>query len=167
MSIASTIAYDHEKIAKLFYHIEQLGREETPLRAPFFNKLKKEVLILHRAEEEVLYDALEGNGKTDEIIHRLGDENKTIEQVIHAMEREKMNSEKWHKLLMRLKKLVTHHMRVEEERLLKRAEKTVKPSKSEALEEEFNDFKQEQWKVGVSVETHSIKSDFFQTAHAA
>lgn len=167
MSISSTIEYDHGKIMKLFFHIEELGRGETPLRAPFFNKLKNEVLILHRAEEKVLYEALEDKGKTGQIVHEMEDENKTIEQVVRIMERQKMNSGEWHKSLARLKKLVTHHIRKEEKRLLPRAGKAINPEDSQDLEHELGDAKQEQWKVGVSTDTHSIKSDFFETAHAA
>ena len=127
MSLSSSIRYDHDKIAKLFFHIEQLGRKKSSLRKPLFNKLKSEVLILHEAEERVLYNSIEKGAKAGAIVQDLESENVTIKCVIKKMDAQKINSAQWHKLFLRLKKLVIHHAKIEEKSCCRKLLKHFQP----------------------------------------
>ncbi len=167
MSIYSNIAYDHEKITKLIFDLEALGQGDSQLRKPLFNKLKKEVLVLHTAEEDTLYHELEDHKNVEPMVQGLHEENITIENLLGKASRAPINSDEWHKAFNDLKTALLDHFEKEEEKLFPKAHKELDDIEEEHLAEELKDSKQKQWKVNVGLAPPSASDDFAKKVRAA
>lgn len=167
MSIYSNIEYDHDKITKLIFDIEALGQENSQLRKPLFNKLKKEVLVLHNAEEDTLYNELEDHENVEPMVETLHEENISIEALLGKTTRAPDNSDEWHETFNNLKVALLEHFEKEERKLFPKAHKELGNIEEEELAEELKEKKQQQWKVGVAIAPPSASDDFAKKVRAA
>lgn len=166
MDIIKDIEYNHDKIRKYLCDIEAMGRKKTALRKPLFDMLSKELLILHKAEEDTLYSEME-DSKNASLVHKLEDENENIESLIKRMNRESTHDDEWHTDFEKLKSLIFAHFKKEEEKLLPRAEKALSAAEEEEITSDFDDKKRALWKTKTELDPTSPCDDFAKTVRAA
>lgn len=146
MKVQKRIKYDQEKIKMLVHDIEKLGQEQADLRAPLFNKLKKEIEILHNAEKDVLYDAV---NKDKEIVEDMVDEKETIHGLLQNLSDLPESDQKWHDKFSKLKSMLFDHIEREQGELMPAVEGDLDTGESKELSEDLSEHKDEQWDVNV------------------
>lgn len=167
MSLYSKLDYDYTKISMLIADIEAFQSDETLLRRPLFKKLKKELLILHEAEDETVYEALEEHKETESLVDQLRAENLKIETLLSDLEkRNTYNSEQWHKMFAKLKYLMNQQIE-DEEKLLVQAQKALSQPERERLEDRLDAAKRQLWSAKTVTASEALKSDFSQSGKAA
>ena len=164
MDIKKNIEYDHEKIRKYIHDLDAMGRSDTALRKPLFEMLRKELLIVQKAEEETLYQELERRNEANSLVHTLEDESDTIKSLLKSLEKCEPNSEDWHSDFKKLKRKVFQHFDKEERKLLPKAQRALP---AEEVAEEFDDEKRALWKTSTLVEKVSAVEHFSRTVRAA
>lgn len=164
MDIKNNIQYDHEKIKKYIFDIEALGRSDSALRKPLFNMLRNELLIVQKAEEATLYDALEARQRDGKLVDKLETENETIRSLLKAIKKSEPNSDEWHDNFVKLKHHVINHFDKEERKLLPNAEKALP---TEEVAQSFDDKKRALWNTKTMVEEVSACEDFSKTVRQA
>ena len=161
MNLINKIHYDHDKIILLIFDIEALGTDESQLREPLFNRVKKEIVILQNAEQDVIYDVLEDHKKAEKLIEVLEQEQHEIVRYIQRLAQMPMNDERWFEVFEKFKALVFKHIETEESELFPKIEKLLK-ERDEQLYLELHNHKQEQWDVGVVVGAAELSGEFFK-----
>lgn len=165
MNLLSKIHYDHDKIIMLIFDIEALNTEESQLREPLFNRVKKEIVILQNAEQDVIYDALEDKKKIEDLISALEQEQQEIVRYIQRLAQMPMSDDRWFEVFLEFKALVFSHIETEETELFPKIEKILKERDEQLYMELFN-HKQEQWDVGVTIGAADISGEFFKRVRA-
>ncbi len=158
MSLQENIESDHDKIKMLLSDIEALEEQQAQLRMPLFHKLKKEILILNHAQEEVLYDVVvkkSDSDHVDDLVDGLTDENETIESLLNDLENSDADISLWFEKFLRLKSKIIKHIDKDKE-LLPIVDKHLDVSEDHDAAEEISDVKNKQWDVEVLVGTDTI-----------
>ncbi len=165
MNMFADIEYDHEKIKTLIYDIIALGDGDAELRQPLFDKMKKELLILHRAEEKTLYAVLDQQKSTHDIVENLQAENETIETLLDKLTHLDDNKETWQANFEKLQSIVFRHFDKEEEKLFSKTEKILEPEQIEQIAERLHETKTSMWKTRLIMHPISLMSAFFKKVH--
>ena len=147
MNIQKKVEYDQEKIKMLIADIENLGTEQTDLRKPLFHKLKQEIKILHAAEEEVVFDAVEGDA--EETIESLESESKKINEIMQQIEKTPENDNQWHDGFEQLKAKVLERIEHEQDNLMPIIGENLGAQESENLAEELSEEKDDQLNIDI------------------
>lgn len=147
MNIQKKVEYDQEKIKMLIADIENLGREETDLRQPLFHKLKKEIKILHAAEEEVVFDAVEGDA--EQTTEALESESKNINKIMQCIDNTPENDNEWHQGFAQLKAKVLERIEHKQENLMPIMDEQFGHKESEALADELSEEKDDQQNIDI------------------
>lgn len=147
MNIQKKVEYDQEKIKMLIADIENLGREETDLRQPLFHKLKKEIKILHAAEEEVVFDAVDGDA--EQTTEALEGESKNINKIMQCIDNTPENDNEWHQGFAQLKAKVLERIEHKQENLMPIMDEQFGHKESEALADELSEEKDDQQNIDI------------------
>ena len=166
MRILNKIHYDHDKIILLIFDIEALGLQESQLRKPLFDRVKKEIYILQNAEQDVLFDVLHDNLKTDALLNTLEEQQQDIIRYIQRLSQMPMEDERWFELFTEFKAAIFSQIEKEETELFPKIEKILKDKDSQLYEEFFN-HKQDQWNLGVTVGAAELSGQFFRKVREA
>lgn len=162
MNLINKIHYDHDKIIMLIFDIEALRTEESQLREPLFNRVKKELVILQNAEQDVIYDVLEDDKKLENLIEMLEQEQQEIVRYIQRLAQMPMSDTRWFEVFLEFKILVFSHIEKEETELFPKIEKILK-ERDEQLYMELYNHKQDQWHVNVAIGAAEISGEFFKS----
>ena len=160
MSVRSLIEYDHQKIKTLMGDIEMLGESKSLLRAPLFRRLKNELMILNKAEEDVVFPAASDGENPPDILKKMHELHTKIEEHLQKLETLEETTQDWQTEFSKLKKLVDADFALEEKGLLRHVEKRLSKDGQSKLEERLKDAKKEEWDVGVDVDPTDLKDDF-------
>ncbi len=138
------IKHTHDKIARVMLDVSDLAGSRSRLKRPLFDRAKKELLILQKAEEDVLYEELEGSA-VDKQVKQLQKENETIKSLIHSLSKQDIYTDEWDQEYIRLQKRVFKQFDREESKLLDKNEEDI--IEDDQLAENFDDKKRELWKT--------------------
>ena len=147
MNIQKKVEYDQEKIKMLIADIENLGTDKTDLRKPLFHKLKQEIKILHAAEEEVVFDAVEDDA--EETIESLESESKKINEIMQQIEKTPENDNMWHDGFAQLKAKVLERIEHEQDNLMPIIDENLGDQESENLADELSEEKDDQLNIDI------------------
>ncbi len=112
---------EHKEVQEIFEKLENgKGNKEE-----LFTKLKKELLPHLVAEEKVFYAALMKKEGAREDTLESYEEHHVTEKLFSEMEKMSRDDERWEAKLKVLKELVFHHIKEEERKLFKVAEKEL------------------------------------------
>ena len=147
MNVQKKVEYDQEKIKMLIADIENLGREETDLRQPLFHKLKKEIKILHTAEEEVVFDAVDGDAEqTTEVLES---KSKKINKIMQDIDKASESDDIWHQGFAQLKAKVLERIEHKQDNLMPIMDEQLGHKESEALADELSEEKNDQLNIDI------------------
>lgn len=166
MSLQSKIHYDYDKIKKILFDIEALGRKPSKLRKPLLGMLRQEYLVLQKAEEETLYDVLEDEKKTADLVHELEDENETIDGLLDKLDKTPDTDSGWFQNFSKLENLMVRHIEKEEKKLLPRSKKLLDSAELEDIEEELVEAKRDNWNISLQDDVIEIENDFANSVRA-
>ncbi len=125
MDALKLLKQDHEMVKKMLAEGEQTTERADKTRTQLFARLKSELEIHERIEEEVLYPALRDHPKSKEIAYEAYEEHHVVDEILAELEMTPTSSPEWGAKFTVAKENLEHHIEEEEGEMFKRARKSM------------------------------------------
>ena len=125
MNAFTLLKADHERVAGLLETIENTTERAVKGRDELFARLKEELDLHARIEEEIFYPALEEAEETRDIALEAYEEHRLVKQLLDELEAEPKDSEEWTAKFTVLKENIEHHVEEEEGEMFKKARQAL------------------------------------------
>ena len=135
MDAIKLLKADHDKVKKILAQGESTTERGEKTRTELFAKLKEEMLIHERIEEEIFYPALKEHPKTKEITLEAYEEHHVVDMVMKEIEGLPFDDERWGAKFTVMKENIEHHIEEEEGQMFKQARQVFEEEELEALGE--------------------------------
>ena len=133
MNAFTLLKTDHEKVAGILTSIEETTERAVKGREELFTKLKQELDLHARIEEEIFYPVLEEADETREVTLEAYEEHRLVKQLLAELEAEPKDTEEWTAKFTVLKENIEHHVEEEEGEMFKNARKVLSEEEVEDL----------------------------------
>ena len=143
MNAFTLLKADHEKVAGILSSIEETTERAVKGRNDLFAKLKSELDLHAKIEEEILYPALEETDEAREITLEAYEEHRLVKQLLTELEAEPKDTEEWTAKFSVLKENIEHHVEEEEGEMFKKARQALSEEEIETLGEQLQAAKQQ------------------------
>ena len=124
---------DHEKVAGILESIDQTTERAAKGRDELFARLKEELDLHTKIEEEIFYPALEDSKETRDITLEAYEEHSLVKQLLSELEAAPKDTEEWTAKFTVLKENIEHHVEEEEGEMFKKARKVLTDEEAEEL----------------------------------
>ena len=105
---------DHDKVKKMLAEGEETTERAEKTRTEVFAKLKEEMLIHERIEEEIFYPALKEHPKAKDIVLEGFEEHHVVDEIMGELEQTDVTDEQWAAKFKVMKENIEHHIEEEE-----------------------------------------------------
>ena len=133
MNAFNLLKSDHEKVAGILSSIEETTERAVKGREELFTRLKQELDLHAKIEEEIFYPAIEGAEETREVTLEAYEEHRLVKQLLAELEAEPKDTEEWTAKFTVLKENIEHHVEEEEGEMFKNARKVLSEEEVEDL----------------------------------
>ena len=134
---------DHEEVNGILEQLKATSKNAQKKREELFQKLKMELIPHMEAEEHILYPALKESKEALEHVLESLEEHHVSEMVLKELDKTSVSEENWGAKLSVFKDLVEHHVKEEEDKIFKDAEKYID---KERMQKVFDAFQKEKEK---------------------
>lgn len=114
MDALKLLKQDHEMVKKMLAEGEATTERADKTRTELFARLKSELEIHERIEEEVLYPALRDHPKSKEIAYEAYEEHHVVDEILAELEMTPTSSPEWGAKFTVAKENLEHHIEEEE-----------------------------------------------------
>ena len=149
MNALTLLKADHDKMKKLLTEGESTTERGEKTRTELFEKIKSELMIHERIEEEIFYPALKSHPKAKDIVLESYEEHHVVDEIMGELEATDVADETWGPKFKVMKENVEHHMQEEEGELFDQARQVFEADELEELGARMEELK----KVGERVLT--------------
>jgi hypothetical protein len=143
MNAFELLKKDHKKVSDLFKQLEETTERAVKTREELFGKLKQELDVHARIEEQIFYPAIKEAEETHEITLEAIEEHNVVKQLLSELDSMPVDDERWTAKLTVLKENVEHHVEEEEGEMFKDAQKVLSAEQVEELGARMESSKQE------------------------
>jgi hypothetical protein len=143
MNAFNLLKSDHEKVAGILTSIEETTERASKGREELFTRLKEELDLHAKIEEEIFYPALEEADETREVTLEAYEEHRLVKQLLAELEMEPKNTEEWTAKFTVLKENIEHHVEEEEGEMFKQARKILSDDEVEMLGDRLQEAKKQ------------------------
>ena len=133
MDAVKLLKTDHEKMRSLLKDGESTRENDRKARRLVFLRLRDDLLIHERMEEDVLYPALKSYPKARDIVLEGYEEHHVADLIVGELEETDYSDERWPAKWKVLKESLEHHMEEEESDMFPKAKKIFDDDELEAL----------------------------------
>ena len=133
MDAVKLLKTDHEKMRSLLKDGESTRENDRKARRQAFLRLRDDLLIHERMEEDVLYPALKSHPKARDIVLEGYEEHHVADLIVGELEETDYSDERWPAKWKVLKESLEHHMEEEESDMFPKAKKIFDDDELEAL----------------------------------
>jgi hemerythrin-like domain-containing protein len=133
---------DHEEVKGILGQLKKTKEKESSKREDLFQKLREELVPHMKAEESAFYPPLLENKEAREDAMEGIEEHHVSELVLKELEKMPKDEDKWGAKVGVFKELVEHHIKDEESKLFKSAEKALDPEEFKKIMKQFEQDKQ-------------------------
>lgn len=133
MNAFNLLKSDHEKVAGILSSIEETTERAIKGREELFTRLKQELDLHAKIEEEIFYPAIEGAEETREVTLEAYEEHRLVKQLLAELEAEPKDTEEWTAKFTVLKENIEHHVEEEEGEMFKQARQVLSEEEVEEL----------------------------------
>jgi hypothetical protein len=141
MNAFNLLKTDHEKVAGILASIEETTERAVKGREELFTRLKEELDLHAKIEEEIFYPALEDAEETREITLEAYEEHRLVKQLLAELESEPKDTEEWTAKFTVLKENIEHHVEEEEGEMFKKARRVLSEEEAETLGNQLQEAK--------------------------
>ena len=137
---------DHEKVRKLLSELAETTDRSVKGREDLLEKIKRELTIHTRLEEEIFYPAFRNAGSKDEakMFFEAKEEHRAVDSlVLPDLEKTKPDSPEFSGRAKVLKELVEHHAEEEEDSMFPDAKKLLSKDQLVTLGEQMEELKRQ------------------------
>ena len=116
---------DHKTVKKLLSELEDTTERGVKTREELFARIKQEMLVHERIEEELLYPKLKEHDKTKEVSLEGYEEHHVVNEIMAELEQTPVDDERWAAKFAVMKENVEHHIEEEEEEMFKKGRQVL------------------------------------------
>jgi hemerythrin-like domain-containing protein len=121
MDALTLLKEDHDRVRKILDEGEDTTERAEKTRTELFTKLKSELEIHERIEEEVFYPALKEHPRAKELALEGYEEHHVVDQILSELEQTPVTDETWTAKFKVAKENLEHHIEEEEGEMFKAA----------------------------------------------
>ena len=133
MDAIALLKEDHDRVKKMLADGEETTERAEKTRAEVFAKLKEDMLIHERIEEEIFYPALKSHPKAKEIVLEGYEEHHVVDEIMGELEATDVTDETWGAKFKVMKENIEHHVEEEEGEMFKQARQVFSADELETL----------------------------------
>ena len=148
MDAISLLKADHDKVKKILADGEETTERAEVTRTELFGKIKAEMLIHERIEEEIFYPALKSHPKAKDIVLEGYEEHHVVDEIMGELEALAVTDETWGAKFKVMKENIEHHIEEEEGEMFKTARQVFDSDELESLGARMLELKQLGQQVG-------------------
>jgi len=139
---------DHDKVKKMLADGEATTERAEVTRTELFEKIKAEMLIHERIEEEIFYPALKAHPKAKDIVLEGYEEHHVVDVIMGELEALPVTDETWGAKFVVMKENIEHHIEEEEGEMFKTARQVFEADELASLGARMLELKQLGQQVG-------------------
>ena len=124
---------DHALVKKILAEGEETTDRAEKTRAELFARLKSELMLHERIEEEIFYPALKAHPKARELALDGYEEHHVVDQILAELEQTPTTDETWAAKFKVAKENLEHHIEEEEGEMFKAARSAFSRTELEEL----------------------------------
>jgi hemerythrin-like domain-containing protein len=124
---------DHGRVKKMLADGEETTERAEKTRSEVFAKIKEEMLVHERIEEEIFYPALKEHPKAKEIVLEGFEEHHVVDEIMGELEATDVTDEQWGAKFKVMKENIEHHIEEEEGEMFKAARQVFSTDELEEL----------------------------------
>ncbi|MGB7925106.1 MAG: hemerythrin domain-containing protein [Pyrinomonadaceae bacterium] len=133
MDAFKLLKQDHEKVSGIFEKLEPTTENGVKTREELFTKLKNELDVHARIEEQIFYPAIKEAKETHDITLEAFEEHRVVKRLLAELDEMPKDDERWGAKLKVLKENVEHHVEEEEDEMFKSAREVLSQEQIEEL----------------------------------
>ncbi len=133
MDAIELLKRDHKKVSEIFEKLEPTTERGVKTREELFTRLKNELDVHARIEEQIFYPTLKEAEETRDITLEAYEEHAIVKQLLAELEALPKDKEEWGAKLKVLQENVEHHVEEEEGEMFQGARKVLSKEQIEQL----------------------------------
>jgi polyhydroxyalkanoate synthesis regulator phasin len=141
---------DHDRVKKMLADGEQTTERAEKTRSEVFAKIKEEMLVHERIEEEIFYPALKDHPRAREIVLEGYEEHHVVDEIMGELEQTDVTDEHWGAKFKVMKENIEHHIEEEEGEMFQQARRVFSDAELEELGARMMDLKKLGQQVGAA-----------------
>ena len=142
MDLYQMLIQDHRAVDDLFEKIEKSGKNANRTRQQLFGKLREELELHTRVEEQIVYPDFKKHERVKDFIGEALEEHGEVKKMLQQLGRMEPGAAEWSAGIADLKKAVQHHVREEEQRIFPAARKEIDEDEANDLARRVQAMKQ-------------------------
>jgi hemerythrin-like domain-containing protein len=150
MDAITLLTEDHDRVKKMLTEGEETTERAEKGRTELFAKLKEEMLIHERIEEEIFYPALKEHPKAKDIVLEGYEEHHVVDEIMGELEQTDVTDETWAAKFKVMKENIEHHIEEEEGDMFKQARQVFSDDELEQLGARMMELKKLGQQVGAA-----------------
>ncbi len=148
MNAITLLKADHDKVKTMLADGEATTERAEKTRSELFEKLKAEMMLHERIEEEIFYPALKSHPKARDIVLEGYEEHHVVDEIMGELEATDVTDETWGAKFKVMKENIEHHIEEEEGDMFKQARQVFDTDELEQLGARMLELKQLGQQVG-------------------
>ena len=142
MNVLKLLKKDHSDVQSLFGKFDRTGKSAHDKKNELFSKIRRELQLHSRAEEEIFYPALKAlNGQGRSLVAEALKQHKDIDELLTQISRLKTTDNNFDEKMETLIENVDHHIEEEEGEIFQFAEENCSGEQLEELAGQMNERK--------------------------
>ncbi len=133
MDAIALLKDDHDRVKKMLAEGEETTERAEKGRTELFEKLKADMVIHERIEEEIFYPALKEHPKAKDIVLEGYEEHHVVDLLMGELEALDVSDETWGAKALVMKENIEHHIEEEEGEMFKQARQVFDAAELEEL----------------------------------
>ena len=134
MNVLKILKKDHSTVQNLFGKFDRTGKSAHDKKSELFAKIRRELQVHSRAEEEIFYPALKAmNGEGRRLVSEALKEHKDVDALLTQISRLKPTDKNFDEKMETLIENVDHHVEEEEGEIFRLAEENYSEEQLEEL----------------------------------
>jgi hemerythrin-like domain-containing protein len=141
MDALSLLKEDHERVKKMLADGESTTERAEKTRGELYARLREEMEIHERIEEEIFYPALKEHPKARELALEGYEEHHVVDQIMGELGQTAVSDETWSAKFKVMKENIEHHIEEEEGEMFKQARDVFSREELEELGSRMEELK--------------------------
>jgi len=142
MDALALLKDDHDRVKKMLADGEETTERAEKTRTELFTKLKADMLVHERIEEEIFYPALKSHPKAREIVLEGYEEHHVVDEIMGELESTDVSDETWAAKFKVMKENIEHHIEEEEGEMFQQARQVFSADELEVLGARMTELKE-------------------------
>jgi hemerythrin superfamily protein len=141
MDALALLKEDHDRVKKMLNEGEDTTERAEKTRTELFARLKQDLEIHERMEEEVLYPALKQHPQARELAFEAFEEHHVVDMIMAELEQTPVTDEEWTAKFMVAKENLEHHIDEEESEMFPKVRQAFSRDELEQMGERMAEIK--------------------------